>query len=86
MARYGSQFGPALDTASQVETYQNAEYRQRCLRHKVVRGRHIISVEYPLLERSQREVYRLASVGEARDVWTGLRAWLEREGYRRLTR
>jgi hypothetical protein len=86
MPRFGSQFGSTLDTASQTEVYRNAEYRQRCLRHRVVRGRHIISIEYPLLERSRTEVYAATTVGEARDMWVGLRTWLDREGYERMTR
>jgi hypothetical protein len=84
--RYGSQFRSVFDTSSQVEVYRNAQHRERCLRHRVSSGRHVILVEYPLLERPKAEVYVVPSTGEARDVWTGLRAWLAREEYGRVMR
>jgi hypothetical protein len=88
MPRYGSQFGPGLarDRDSQTETYRDAAGRHRTLRHRVVRGWHVVSVGYPFLEQPTPTVRRFRDIEDARQWWREMRATMKAEGYEKVTR
>jgi hypothetical protein len=82
----GSQFRQA--SARALQTFRCANGRERVLRYTVSRRdrQHRVVIEYPVLERSKPEVFRVDSVEEARCYWRGLRDWLRREGYEAVGR